>query len=112
MKQLSSAIAVVMLASMSGGANAAVTDYAFDSISKLDFKADGVVISGVLRNTTTPFTLTLADNVNSDFRYIVSRCVPVVLTMIEKPGKYYLNLTGDTAETAIGLKQCGLEARS
>ena len=112
MKRFSSAVAAVMLAAASGQANAAVTDYAFDSISKVDFRSDGITITGVLRNTATPFTLALADVVAGDFRYNVSRCVPVVLTMLDKPGKYYLNITGDTDATGIGLKKCGLETRS
>ena len=112
MKRLSSAMAAVLLASVSVGADAAVTDYAFDSVSKVDFQNDRISITGVLRNTTAPFTLTLAENTNGDFRYIVSRCVPVLLTMLEKPGKFYLNVTGDTAATNIGLSKCGLETRS
>ena len=112
MRRFSSAVVAVALATASGGANAAVTDYAFDSVSKVDFRTDGITITGVLRNTATPFTLALAENVNGEFRYNISRCVPVVLTMLEKPGKYYLNVTGDTADTGIGLKKCGLETRS
>ena len=112
MKRLSSAMAVVLLATASAGANAGVTDYAFDSVSKIDLRDNQIAISGVLRNTTAPFTLTVADNTNGEFRFMVSRCVPLLLTMMEKPGKYYLNLSGDTAEVSLGLKNCGLELRS
>jgi hypothetical protein len=112
MKRLSSAMATILLAAASTGANADTTSYAFDSVSKFDLQDKQFAVTGVLRNTTAPLTVTFADNVNGEYRFMVSRCVPVLLTMMEKPGKYYLNLTWDSTDINLALKNCGLESRS
>jgi hypothetical protein len=112
MTPLSRATAAILLAVGSSAVSAAETSYAFDSVSRVDMHASQPSITGILRNTTTPVTVTFADNTNGDFRYAVSRCVPVFLTMLEKPGRYYLNLTVDPASTSVGLVSCGLELRS
>ena len=101
-----------LLAVTAFAATAAPTDYAFDSVSRFDLKRTEISISGILRNTATPTTVTFADNGNTDFSYLVSRCVPVFLTMIEKPGRYYLNLTVDPAVANFQIIGCGLELRS
>ena len=44
----------------------------------------------ILRNTTTLRTVTFVDQTNGAYPQVVSRCVPVFLTMLEKPGRYYL----------------------
>jgi hypothetical protein len=69
-------------------------------------------LTGVLRNSTSPITVSFLDNTNGEFRYAVSRCVPLFLTMIEKPGRYFLNVTVDPAVTNVQLVSCGLELRS
>jgi hypothetical protein len=69
-------------------------------------------VSGILRHTTTPVTVTFVDETNGEYRYVVSRCLPVLLTMLEKPGRYYLNLTADPAAANVGLVSCGLEPRN
>ena len=50
--------------------------------------SEGVAV--ILRNTTTPRTVTFVDQTNGAYRQVVSRCVPVFLIMLEKPGRYYL----------------------
>ena len=72
--------------------------------------SEGVAV--ILRNATTPRTVTFVDQTNGEYRYVVSRCVPLLLTMLEKPGRYYLNLTVDPAAANVGLVSCGLELRN
>jgi hypothetical protein len=60
----------------SSAASAAPTVYAFDSVSRIDLDTARPSITGILRNTTTPITVSFADNTNADFRFAVSRCVP------------------------------------
>jgi hypothetical protein len=50
--------------------------------------SEGVAV--ILRNATTPRTVTFVDQTNGAYRQVVSRCVPVFLIMLEKPGRYYL----------------------
>ena len=90
MSTLSRAAAALMLAAASAAASAAETNYAFDSISRIDVHAAHPSVTGILRNTTTPVTVTFVDQTNGEYRYVVSRCVPLLLTMLEKPGRYYL----------------------
>jgi hypothetical protein len=42
---------------------------------------------------------------------ILNRCVPVILTMMEKPGRYYLLITIDPALGSVQLIACTLELR-
>jgi TRAP-type mannitol/chloroaromatic compound transport system substrate-binding protein len=112
MTSLSRATAAILLAVASSAASAAPTVYAFDSVSRIDLDTKHPSITGILRNTTTPITVSFADNTNGDFRFAVSRCVPVFLNMMDKAGRYYLNLTIDPAVIDVGLISCGLELRS
>jgi hypothetical protein len=112
MTSLSRAMAAIILAVASSGVNAAPTVYAFDSISRIDLDTKTPSVTGILRNTTTPITVSFGDNVSGDYRFAVSRCVPVFLNMMDKAGRYYLNLTVDPTVTYFGLISCGLELRS
>ena len=112
MSTLSRAAAALMLAAASAAASAAETNYAFDSISRIDVHAAHPSVTRILPNTTTPVTVTFVDQTNGEYRYVVSRCVPLLLTMLEKPGRYYLNLTVDPAAANVGLVSCGLELRN
>ena len=105
-------LALLLFVLASSTASAAPTSYAFDSVSQFDLGGSQVSITGILVNTTTPITVTFVDNTNGDYRYAVSRCVPVFLTMTEKPGRYYLNLTIDPAITTVALISCGLQLKS
>jgi hypothetical protein len=90
---------------------AAPTTYSFDTLTKVSMHASTPSLTGVLRNDTIPATLLFVDNTNVSFRYIVNRCVPLFLTMIEKPGRYFLNVTVDPAVSNIQLISCELELR-
>ena len=107
--RLASAALLVMTAS---AAIAAPTDYAFDTVTKFDIQRIQISVTGVLRNTTTPTTVTFVNNTNIDNQHVMNRCEPAILTMMEKPGRYYLNLRIDPAESFIQLISCGLELRS
>lgn len=105
-------IAAMGLLVVASSVAAAPTDYVFDSVSKLDLHITRPSITGILQGSTTPTTVTWADNTNSEFQYAVSRCVPVFLTMLEKPGRYLLNLRVDPAAPGLGMISCGLELRN
>lgn len=91
--------------------HAAPVSYAFDSITAFDFARPNISLTGVLRNASSPTTVTFTDQTNSDNIQYFNRCVPVILTMLEKPGRYYLNMTVDSAAGALGIISCGLELR-
>jgi hypothetical protein len=104
--------AATLLAAVTSVATAAPQDFVFDTLIRFDLKTAALSLTGVLSNDSTPTTLTFADNGNADFRFIGNRCVPVFLTMIEKPGRYRLNVTIDSADPNFALLSCGLELRS
>jgi hypothetical protein len=112
MKNLTFAIAAVLLGSYWPVADAAPTTYAFDTLTQISMHSSTPSLTGVLRNTTNPTTISFLDSTNISFRYVVNRCVPIFLTMIEKPGRYYLNLTVDPAAANVQLVSCDLELRS
>jgi hypothetical protein len=114
MKKKSVATAI-LLAIASTGAYAADTFYVFDNVTRFDLHRDRVTIVGILRNDTTATTLTMAESTSTDDNSTrVNRCVPLLLTMMEKPGRYYLNITADPAfgPSLRELTNCGLELRS
>jgi hypothetical protein len=106
-----SLFALALLAATSS-AVAAPTSYVFDSVSKFGLAGSQITLTGILQGESTPTTLTWADATTGDYRYAMNRCVPVLLTMIEKPGRYLLNLEIDPAEASVGILGCGLELRS
>jgi hypothetical protein len=105
------AIIPVLLGSYAPLVTAAPTTYSFDTLTKVSLHASAPSLTGVLRNETSPMTVSFVDNTNISFRYIVNRCVPVFLTMIEKPGRYFLNVTVDPAVPNVELISCELELR-
>lgn len=107
-----SMFALAMLVATSS-AMAAPTSYVFDSVSKFDFGLSQISVTGILQGDTTPTTLSWADATNGDYRFAASRCVPVLLTMIEKPGRYLFNLQIDPAlVSGVATLGCGLELRN
>jgi hypothetical protein len=97
------ALATLVLASLASfGANAAVYD--FDSLSTVQMGLDPYIV-GIPRNTSTPITLTFASSITDS-----ERCLPLFLTMLEKPGRYYLRITTLVATTER-LTHCALSLR-
>lgn len=112
MKNMKVALVTMSMALWSSLAVAAPTTYEFDTVTGVNMHSSNPSISGVLRNSTTPTTISFVDNTNISYRYVVNRCVPIFLTMMEKPGRYYLNLTVDPALFSVQLISCELTLRS
>lgn len=105
-----SLFALVLLAAASSVV-AAPTSYVFDSVSKFDLEPLRVSLTGIVQGESTATTLAWADG-NFDNKYVVSRCVPLLLTMMEKPGRYLFNLRIEPTSGGLGTLSCGLELRS
>ena len=58
MKSLSRLATGALLVTIACAAGEAPTDYAFDSVSGFNLKKSEVSITGILRNTTSPTTVT------------------------------------------------------
>jgi hypothetical protein len=106
------ALAMVSLGLTSSLAVAAPTTYEFDTVTSISMHSSNPSITGVLRNAATPTTVSFIDITNVEYRYIVNRCVPVFLTMMEKPGRYFLNVTIEPTNSNIQLIACELKLRS
>jgi hypothetical protein len=90
---------------------AAPTEYAFDTVTAVKLHASSGSVTGVLLNASTSTTVNFVDNTNVSYRYVVNRCVPVFLTALEKPGRYVLRVTVDTAVPNVQLISCQLELK-
>ncbi len=93
-----------------GVAQAAPVNYVFDTITYITsgYNARLAGITGVLRNDTAPTSLQIYTPDSA--RY--NSCLPLLLTMMEKPGRYYLIAVVDTSEGYThGLQSCGLQLR-
>ncbi len=94
--------------SIASGAAQAVDHYVFDSVSNLDFHPAHPSVTGVLRSSPTPITA-IYPNAGID---AVALCMPAMLTMIEKAGRYYLHVFYDPTPGTFYPLTCGLELRS
>jgi hypothetical protein len=101
--------ALLTLAAMA--AQAEEITYQFDSVSAFDLQRRNVIVKGILRNASTVTTLSWLEN-NPNLSFKIDRCTPLFLTMVEKPGRYYLNLIIDTNETSSQTASCGLELKN
>jgi hypothetical protein len=63
-------------------------------------------VAVILRNATTPRTVTFVDQTNGAYRQVVSRCAPVFLTMLEKTRPVLSDPTVDPAAANVGLVSC------
>jgi len=89
----------------------AETTYAFDTVTAVNMRHNNPSISGIEKDTGNQITVSFADNTNISFRYVVNRCIPVFLTALEKPGRYYLYVTVDPADSYVALKSCQIEVK-
>ncbi len=87
------------------------TNYSFDTVTEIDLDGYNPSISGIEKDTGNPLTVSFG-NKKSINQYIVNRCVPVFLTAIEKPGRYYLHLIADPMNRYAGLTSCRLEVKN
>ena len=111
MKYLIKKLSLIILSMMPLYAIAADTTYIFDTVTSVDLHRSLPRIIGIEKDTGNPLNISFADSVSISFRYAVNRCVPVFLTAIEKPGRYYLYLTIDPAKFAFQLTGCRLELK-
>jgi hypothetical protein len=107
----SKALAALLFGAFSAIANAAPTQYSFDTVTAINLDASVPSISGVLVNSTGVVTVSFVDNTNVGFRYVVNRCVPMFLTAMEKPGRYVLRITVDPAVSNVQLIGCRLDLK-
>jgi hypothetical protein len=103
---------VILTMAAAASTFAAPTEYAFDTVTAVNLHASVPSVSGVLLNESAVTTISFADNTNVSYRYVVSRCVPVFLTAMEKPGRYILRVTVDPAVPNVQLVGCKLELKS
>jgi hypothetical protein len=102
--KLSRMVAATALLGLSVQASAAT--YEFDTVTAYQGGYVGA-ITGLPRNSTTPITV--------DFTFTSDNsmgCVPVFLTMLEKPGRYYLTIVRGDVGTAPPLQGCTLTLRN
>lgn len=111
MKKAGKLALAAMLAGISGAALADPVTYEFETLTAIKLDAGLPSVTGVLRNSATPTTVEFIDQTNVSYRYIVNRCVPVFMTMMEKPGKYYMTVVIEPTQRNIQLVSCGLQLR-
>jgi hypothetical protein len=87
------------------------TTYSFDTVTSVDMHARTPTIMGRAKDTLANLTVTFVDDTNGEYRYAVSRCVPLFITAMEKPGRYFLHVTVDPADSNVQLKSCRLELK-
>ena len=68
-------------------------------------------VTGRAKDTLADLSVAFVDMTNISYRYVVNRCLPLIITAMEKPGRYYLYLTVDSAESNVQLKSCKLELK-
>lgn len=93
-------------------AYAAYTTYSFDTVTSINLHSSSPSIQGIEKDTGNEITVSFKDITNVSYRYVVNRCVPVFLTVMDKPGKYFLNLTIDPNTSSVGLKSCEIKLKS
>jgi hypothetical protein len=96
---------------LAGNAFAAPMTYEFETITEINMHISSPSLTGVLRNTTTPTTVSFWDNTGDGYRWALSRCLPLFMAMVEKPGKYYLVFTQDPAISSLSTVGCKLQVR-
>ncbi len=88
------------------------TNYSFDTVTAINLHGSNPSITGIEKDSGNPLTVSFKDQTNISYRYVVNRCVPVFLTVMEKPGKYFLHLVVDPSASAVGLKSCQIEVKN
>ncbi len=105
-------ICAALAASVLAAESALAVTYSFDTVTAVTLNQSNARVVGVERNTGKALSVSFVDNTNVNFRYVVNRCVPVFLTAMEKPGRYFLHVEVDPAATSVGLIGCSLEVKS
>ncbi len=74
------------------------TTYTFGTVTAVDLHERTPRIVGLEKDTGAPLTVEWVDFGDLSYRYAVNRCVPLFLTMMEKPGRYDLQLRLDQTQ--------------
>ena len=106
-----SRIVPIFALACTGLAQAAPTTYAFDTVTSLQLDRTRSRILGIEKDTGLNITAEFVDQTNAAFQYVVNRCVPLFVTALEKPGRYYLFVTVDPADSYVQLVNCRLEVK-
>jgi hypothetical protein len=104
-------LAGALLSGIPATAKAAATTYAFDTVTAVELGTTNHKIVGIEKGTGVMLTAAWIDQVSESYSFAVSRCVPLVLTALEKPGRYYLYVTIDPADINIQIRSCRLELK-
>jgi hypothetical protein len=88
------------------------TSYSFDTVTAINLHGSNPSITGIEKDTGNTLTVSFKDQTNVSYRYVVNRCVPIFITAMEKPGKYFLHLIVDPSDSIVGLKSCQLEVKT
>jgi len=91
---------------------AAPVTYAFDTVTAVEMSGTHPSVYGLAKDTLANLAVGFVDNTNISYRYVVSRCVPLFVTAMEKPGRYFLYVTVDAAQSNVQLISCRLEIKS
>jgi hypothetical protein len=102
--KLSRAIAAMGLLAASFAASAETHE--FDTITTFSWGSGTAQITGVARNSSTTINVPLGAGTAHN------HCIPMLLTMMEKPGRYYLTLITSSPITPQPLQKCALTIRN
>jgi hypothetical protein len=97
--------ALVAILGASASTSAQADIFTFDTVSRMNQRVAGGAshLTGILRNTTTPLTV--------EFGGVPPQCLPLILIMMEKPGRYYLTLNFGASTPLATLSECAIELR-
>ncbi len=91
--------------------SAAETTYKLDKVTAVTMDSAHPSVSGVEKGTGNALTVSFVDNTNESYRYVVSRCIPLIMTVLEKPNRYSLTLVVDSSDTNVQLRSCRIDVK-
>jgi len=112
MKKIISAIAVSASLICANFAWAANTAYSFDTVTAINLHVGIPSVTGIEKDTGNSITVSFKTSFNAGNRYVINRCVPVFLTVMDKPGRYFLHLVVNPSNRDIGLISCEIELKN
>ena len=103
MKIKFSIYSLLLISLLSPCVYAVETTYGFDTVTSIDINygnysgtdQDQPEIIGIEKDTGDVINISFYSRENIADQYKLNRCIPIFLTAIEKPGKYYLYITLD-----------------
>lgn len=98
--------AIATMALVAASFTASAETHEFDTITTFSWGSGTPMITGLPRNSSTPITVPLSAGTSHN------HCIPMLLTMMEKPGRYYLTLVTSSPVTPQPLQKCALSLRN